>query len=64
MSEINTKCKNCGKRRGDHLRSNHSCPLGKKSILGYFMYDYTHKFDPCEKKETKVKSIAQKKVKK
>jgi hypothetical protein len=45
-TNLSTKCKHCGKRRGDHLSRSLHCPIGRKTRIGIIAFHKTQRFEP------------------
>jgi hypothetical protein len=44
---MQTKCKHCKKKRGDHKAHTLHCPVGRKGrIMGYTQFDLVRTFEP------------------
>lgn len=39
------KCKNCGKKSGEHKANTNQCPTGKKGRIGYTSYKLNSFFE-------------------
>lgn len=45
MITLATKCKHCGKCKGNHQAKTGACPEGKKTRIGYIHYSTTKVFE-------------------